>query len=289
MKKSFIFCLCVAIIALFTACNKNQEGVFNPSKKIQKTYIVNQDGEKELTEVWHWDGKVLSSIDYIDNSYPYTVYFSYDNKNRVIAADEAGGAHTEFIYDGKYIQKIQAIYEGVVVSTAEFDHENGKISEMRLSDILGKDGSWSKMHVLNPLRYVIPEAFPAVEKAMEKCAKDAKGDDQIVIRLHWKGDNVNTMELSFPIGINQVTETVEITYDKKNNPMYGLFASLGSDAAVNLFVNKNNPLNMKYSYMGTVVEEMDFTYEYEDNFPTTVTMMTSEDGVIDVQTVIYEY
>ena len=82
MKKSIIFCFCVALVALFISCDK-KEGVYNPSKKIQKIYTV-EDGDKELSEVWHWDGKVLTSIDYIDDMYATTATFSYDKNNRMI-------------------------------------------------------------------------------------------------------------------------------------------------------------------------------------------------------------
>lgn len=287
MKKSIIFCLCVALVALFISCDK-KEGVYNPSKKIQKIYTV-EDGDKELSEVWHWDGKVLTSIDYIDDMYATTATFSYDKNNRIIAMD-ADGAHSEFIYDGKYIKKIETTYEGVVVSTTEFDHQNGKISEMRLTDVFMNDLVWDKMLLVNPMRYIIPEAFPVVEKTMKKCAK-AKSNDQIVIKLNWKGDNVNSMEITSSIWGGQImTEHVDLTFDNMNNPMYGLFSLTGSDVATNLFVNKNNPLTMKYTYMGQEIGKMNYTYEYENKFPTKITMMmVDSDGEIDTQTVIYEY
>ena len=284
MKKSIIFCLCIAVVALFSAC-KDPEGVFNPSKKIQKVYNVNDEGVKDLSEVWNWNGNVLTSIDCIDDTYPYTVYFNYDSKNRLVSMDEAG-AHSEFIYDGKYIQKIEGSYEGTVVSTMEFVHKNGKIVEMRLDDLLYMT---DKAQLLNPMRFVIPEACAAVQNAIEKCSKEAKGDDQIVIKLNWKGDNVTSMELNFTSWGVPVTETVELTFDKKNNPTYGLFATLGSDVAVNLFLNKNNPLSVKYLYMGQALGGADFTYEYEGNYPTKVTCKTVEGGEVDVETVIYEY
>lgn len=286
MKKSIIFCLCVALVALFISCDK-KEGVYNPSKKIQKIYTV-EDGDKELSEVWHWDGKVLTSIDYIDDMYAKTATFSYDKNNRLVAMD-ANGAHSELIYDGKYIKAIETSYEGVVISTTEFEHQNGKISEMRLTDVYMDDDVWDKMLIVNPMRYVIPEAFPVVEKTMKKCAK-AKGNDQIIIKLNWKGNNANSMEITSTMWGQTMTEYIELTFDNMNNPMYGLLTSMGSDVATNLFVNKNNPLSMTYSYLGLEVGKVNYTYEYENNFPTKITMIVIDDGdVEDTETFIYEY
>jgi len=285
MKKNFIFCLCVAVIALFTSCEK-KEGVYNPSKQIQKIYTID-DGEKELEEVWHWDGKVLTSIDYVDGMNSTTATFSYDKQKRMVAMD-AGGAHTEFIYDGKYIKKIEITYEGVVVSTTEIEHKNGKISEMRLTDVFMDDDVWDKMLIVNPMRFVIPEAFPVVEKTMKKCAK-AKGNDQIIVKLNWKGDNANSMEITSTLWGQTMTELVELTFDNMNNPMYGLFSSMNSDVVTNLFVNKNNALTMNYNLMGEEVAKVNYTYEYEDNYPTKITMTSFYGDEVDTETYIYEY
>lgn len=286
MKKNIIFCLCVAVIALFSACSKDPEGVYNPSKKIQKIYEVNDNGVKELKEVWNWDGDRLTSINCVDESYSYTMTFSYDSKNRLVTIEE-GGSRSEFIYDGKYIQKIVSTSAGIEVGTMEFEHEKGKISVIKISDIFGGD-DWEDKVAATPLRLMIPEAYPALEKAIQKCSKEAKGDP-IILKLNWKGDNVSSMDITVSSWGTTMTETAELTYDIKNNPMYGLFASIGSDVATNLFLNKNNPLTMKYTYMGIEMSSSDFTYEYEGNYPTKVTCKTVEDGETDTDTTIYEY
>ena len=286
MKKNIIFCLCVVVIAMFSACNKDPEGVYNPSKKIQKIYDVNDNGVKELEEVWNWDGELLTSINCVDESYPYTLTFSYDSKNRLIAMDE-GSSHSEFIYDGKYLQKIVSTSGGIEVGTMEFEHEKGKISVIKISDIF-YDTDWDIKVAATPLRLVIPQAYPAMEKAIQKCSKEAKGDP-IILKLNWKGDNVSSMDITVSSWGMTMTQTTELTYDNKNNPMYGLFSSIGSDVAANLFVNKNNPLTMKSTYMGMEMSSSDFTYEYEGNYPTKVTRKTVEDGEIDIDTIIYEY
>ncbi|MBQ6156631.1 MAG: hypothetical protein IJK22_08525 [Bacteroidales bacterium] len=39
-----------------------------------------------------------------------------------------------------------------------------------------------------------------------------------------------------------MTETIDISYDNKSNPVYGLFSMLSSYDIANFCVNKNNPV-----------------------------------------------
>lgn len=285
MKKSVIFCMCLAVIALFTACNKN-EGVYNPSKKIQKIYSVDDQGAKEIIEVWNWDGKVLTSI--FDAVHEYTSTFSYDSKNRLSAID-VPGSHAEFIYDGKYLQKMVTTDEaGEVFETTEFEHENGKISKITM--IYDDHVIAGKMSKVNPLRFMIPNAFPVVEKAMKKYSKDVKGT-QIVIKLNWKGDNVSVLEMEIPIMGMTYTETIEFTFDNMNNPMYGSFASMVSEVGGEIFfLNKNNPLTMRTLYNGQEFESVEYSYEYDGKYPTKMsTMYVDDEGAAYAESVIYEY
>lgn len=290
MRKSIIFCVCIAVIALFTACDKNQEGVFNPSKKIQKIYSVDNSGVKELEEVWNWEGKILSSIVDVDDD--YTSSFSYDKKKRLVAIDTKD-SHSEFTYDGKYLLRVVTTSNGEVAGTIDFVHENGKISEMKM-DVSGFDLDLFKKCIANPMRFVLPEAIPAVESAMKECSKGAK-NTQVTVKLNWNGDNVSTMLItaSVPV-VGTVTLTTELTYDSKNNPIYGSFASVTSVASEVFFLNKNNPLTKKTTVQSTLVnmtlDSSEYSYEYESNYPTKVICKsTDNDGDIDVETTIYEY
>ena len=290
MKKSIIFCLCFAVIALFTACNKDQEGVYNPSKKIQKIYTVDNTGAKELVEVWNWDGKLLTSIVSVeDNS---TSTFSYDKKNRLTSIDTKD-SHTEFTYDGKTLLRVVSTSDGNVAGTIDFEHENGKISVMKM-DIADFDLDLFKMGIADPLRFIFPEAVPAVERAIKEFPKDAK-NTQLTVKLNWNGDNVGSMQIttSFPL-VGTITVTTDLTYDSKNNPIYGSFASITSAASEVLFLNKNNPMTEKSAVQSTIMNgtlnSSEFTYEYEGNYPTKVICKsTDEDGDIDIETTIYEY
>lgn len=287
MKKSIIFSLCIAVIALFSACNKDQEGVYNPSKKIQKVYIINDNGEKVLAESWHWNDKLLTSIDSYTGMITNTTKFSYDDKNRLVRTEE-GNTHSEFIYDGKQITTIKSYYNDRLLATTEFEHNGNKISTIKFDISI-----FSKAGVPNPLQFIIPEICPVMEKAVEQCSQDVKGEN-ITMNLTWDGNNVKSIDLDYIGIISHVTETVDLTYDKKLNPTYGLFSMLSSDAVSNLFVNKNNPLTINTRIGSVTRDKMEFTYEYEGNYPTKVTCLTIEDyGTEDEEsettTTIYEY
>ena len=290
MKKNIVFCICIAVIALFTACNKDQEGVYNPSKKIQKIYLVNDSGVKELQEVWNWEGKLLSSIVNVDGD--YTSSFAYDKKKRLVSIDTKD-SHSEFTYDGNYLLRVVTTTNDKGTSTIDFVHENGKISVMKM-DIDGLDLDLFKVGIANPLRFVFPEAVPAVERALKECPKGAK-NTQVTAKLNWNGDNVSTLQISTNLSVlGTITITTDLTYDTKNNPIYGSFASVTSAASEVFFLNKNNPMTKRTTVQSALVnmtlDSSEYSYEYENNYPTKVICKsTDDDGEIDIETTIYEY
>jgi hypothetical protein len=267
MRKSIVFCLCVAVIALFAACNK--EGVYNPSKKIQKVYELD-DGQKVLSESWHWDGKLLTSIDSYTGLFTNTTKFSYDDKNRLIRTDD-GNFHSNFIYDGNKISSIETYYYERLVATTTIEHSGNKISTIKFDVSL-----FDKAGVLNPLRFIIPEIAPVMENVAKKCSQEAKGEN-VTMNLTWGGNNVKTVDLVYAGFGEHVTETIDISYDNKSNPTYGLFSMLSSDAVSNFCLNKNNPVALTIRVGSVVRDRMNYTYEYEGNYPTKVTCVSIED------------
>lgn len=284
MRKSIVFCLCVAVIALFAACNK--EGVYNPSKKIQKVYELDE-GQKVLIESWHWDGKLLTSIDSYTGLFTNTTKFSYDDKNRLIRTDD-GNFHSNFIYDGNKISSIETYYYERLVATTTIEHSGNKISTIKFDISL-----FDKAGVLNPLRFIIPEIAPVMENVAKKCSQEAKGENA-TMNLTWGGNNVKSIDLTYAGFGEHVTETIDISYDNKSNPTYGLFSMLSSDAVSNFCLNKNNPVALTIRVGSVVRDRMNYTYEYEGNYPTKVTCVSiedvdTEDEDSDSSTMYYEY
>ena len=231
----------------------------------------------------------------------YTTSFTYDNTNRVIAMDD-NGSHAEFIYEGKKIKKIviTSLLDNTEAGYYEFEHKGNKMSQIKMNinidwdDIWGDDWDWKAQSIIAPLRLLVPEITSSVKSVVKNCSKDAKGEE-VVFDLHWKGDNVKTMDVSYAGYLGMVKETVELTYDNKINPLRGLIGMLGSDAVANLFVNKNNPLTIVTNVNGSVpFDNQTYTYEYEDDYPVKVTRVDVENPgttyeTTDTYTTIYEY
>ena len=105
LKKSLIYLSCFALLACFASCNKTEDGVYNPSKKIHKIYEVNENGEATLSQDWHWDGDMLTSIDNYYALLTLTDHFTYDDQSRLTRIDN-GSSHSEFFYDGKELRTV---------------------------------------------------------------------------------------------------------------------------------------------------------------------------------------
>ena len=268
--------------------------MYNPSKKIQKVYVV-EDGVKQLSEVWNWNGDLLTSVDnYSGYDYSmeiYTTTFTYDNENRLIAMDN-GSSHVDCIYNGKKLEKmvITDPFENTMLGSYEFEHKGSKISKIIMTVDLSSwldDDDWKRMSMINPMRFLIPDVCSTIESAVKKCSKDAKGET-ITLDLKWSGNNVKTMELKYAGMFGSIVETVDLTYDNKNNPTYGLLAQLSTESIDNIFLNKNNPLSIVMKVGGMVYDKSTYTYEYEDNYPVKVTCENVEEpGTEDAQSFVY--
>lgn len=286
MKKGIIICLCVTVIAMFSSCSKN-DGVYEPAKKIQKIYTVNDGGEKVLAEAWHWDGNTLTSIDRYYGALTFTDQFSYDTKNRLIAIDNSN-SHSDITYDDNKLDEVKVYAKGLnngdLLAKYDFEYKGNKISKIEM-DI---KTLWDKNKMDSPLCYLLPQIVPAVDRFVKKYPSDAK-NEKITMQLTWDGNNVKSMDITIT-GFMPVSETVDLTYDKKNNPFYGMVSQMGSEVVNNFFLNKNNVLTMT-TRIGAVQDmNVEYTYEYDGKYPTSVTSLTTDnEGNEDMETTIYEY
>ena len=85
MKKVLVLSLCALLCAALTSCEKENDGKYNPGKKIKKIYYE-YGGQKFLVQGWNWKGNLLTSVDYY-NSNGDTISaenYSYDKNNRIV-------------------------------------------------------------------------------------------------------------------------------------------------------------------------------------------------------------
>lgn len=269
MKKTFVFMIAVFAVALaFTSCEK--EGQYTPKQKITevkhtRTYKTPAGTEISRTEreVWTWNDKVLSYIDYYDaNDNRSTALFRYDDNNRVIEINY-GSTTAKFNYDNNLIKNIEIFSAaGTTIGKYELEHKGKTVTGM---NVTLNDGKSVNSLPFNPLRLFIPEN--AADQVMEN--SPVKGTTHVL--LTWTGKNVTAMEMN---GENNMS--YKWTYDDKNNPYKGLFdvVALGTDeifSANNVvreeIMQGNNASATNYSYVyNSKKSPVKMTWESTMNF-----------------------
>lgn len=302
MKKSFIFCLCMVAVVMFTACNKESDGVYKPAKKIHKIYSV-ENGQKELLEVWNWSGDLLNSIDeYYNGQVESTTRFDY--LDDLLISMTIGRTSAYFNYSGKHVTYIQVTYltpsmESIPVADYYFEYGllGTKLSQIKM--VLYEDAmdykSVDSKSILTPLKYVLPQSCVEVQNIAEKHLREAKGIGTVTLTMNmtWTGKNVTSVETTEEMSIleSPITVLTQCTFDKQKNPIkYFLGSLLGSSDVDNLYCNENNMLTSSSSMEGTVYNSTKSEYEYEDKYPVKVTTTTTDgEGTVFVDSYIYEY
>jgi len=237
----------------FTSCEK--EGVYEPKQKISEikhnryhalpsgTTISNNE-----REVWNWNGKVLSYIDYYNakDERTGTTLFRYDENNR-ISEINYGSNTAKFNYVDNLINEIEIFNtNGAKIGKFELEHKGSKVSAMNVT--LNDDKSLITLP-FNPLSLFIPEN--AADKVLE--CSNTKGTTHV--SLTWTGKNVTAMEMKGSYNVSY-----KWTYDEYNNPYKGLFDvdALSMDA----IFSANNVVREVIS-QGSSSSTTDFTYIYD--------------------------
>ena len=298
LKKNLIYFSCFALLACFASCNKTEDGVYNPSKKIHKIYEVNEEGVAELSQVWHWDGDILTSIDNYYDLLTLTDQFTYDDKSRLTRIENSY-SHSDFFYDGKELRTVIIYQDGDQVGRYDFEYQGRKISVIKMEigdDIF--DFFKNKGEAMNPLQFLFPEVSQTLQPVVKQYAQDAKGSTTITMTLHWDGHNVKTMDIDLDgfFGLN-ATATAECTFDNKRNPFKGFFSLLssGSYPMETSFYNQNNLLTVTTRIASIINSQQENSYEYEGNYPVKVVAKTiygsydPEDEEVEITTKVYEY
>ena len=260
MKKinfSIVTLLAVALMFVFASCTK--EGVYKPKKKISKIYETVQtdpNPEKILKEIWTWNGKLLSKVEYEDGDF---VTFSYD-KNRLTTINSDFG-RTELEYDGKFIDEMKYYSGNDLYMTIEFDHEKNLISGYTV-EYEGTDADKAKIARLieNSFRFIAPEvAQDEAAEYLKATAGDTKGSVKRTVTYTYDGKNV--IEKTDRYGNNTVVYTY--TYTDYKNPFYGLLSEME--------ISKNAPATCVRTMTDMPKYEYDYTYKADGKVPTQVT------------------
>lgn len=277
----------VAIAASFCGCNKMEEGVFNPKQKLVEVYQESSDNNggswqsrgKELAEAYTWNGKVLESIAYVNGTVVET--FQYDDKNRISGSTIIENAFivstitTKYVYDEDELEEINVFENGTLISSYEFEHEDGKISRIEVNYPDTKSACPKALQYADPLRRVMPKQIAENMNRVISMAA-AKGNNGIYFDFEWDGKNISAISSA----IEEMTFRVTYKYDNKSNPYSGLFdiysiTSNMVETATPLF-SKNNPVEISVTMTGIFNDSysVNVNYQYDGKYPISSTMET---------------
>ena len=302
-KFVLLWAMLLPVAVSLTSCHK--DGVYNPKEKISRIYYQGsgQSAEKQLSELWNWDGKKLSTITYYYNTGEIegTEKFSYDGKrlSRIdYISDFGDGSYLLFTYDGRKLDKVEVYARGNLVGTLKYTYDGNKISKMDGTDMYIEEDyddyavqTRVKKHsaISRMLRFAVPDA---VCETMGKIAetrmttdtpfRQKSGTFSWTIKMTWDGDNVSKTEYTDD---DDYFETIQYSYDKNKNPFYGCYTTgIYDEDYQHEMASKNNVV----SEIWDDGDHVEYTYQYDKkNFPTSKTLIyTGEDYTC---TWYYEY
>ena len=276
------------LLLIIPSCQKDQDGVYNPKKKISKISSSSSstpsdasgyayDNPMCLNEQWTWDGDKLASRTLFDADGEAAAQFtySYDGKRLASIAYTTNGysCKTDFSYDGKKLSSAEHYSDGRHYCSVQFSHTNGKISAIDITyhRFVGKNAfiGTSMLDMLLPLD---------IQMSGVSRQANAKGESEehiAKIELTWDGNNITKMVSTLEGDV----QTGVFTYDDKRNPFCGMgvmYLHLLVDIddwrqEPSYFVyDRNNVLTCEYTHSSARTSTT-YTYTYEDDYPTTCT------------------
>lgn len=271
------------IVVFMASCSK--EGVYNPSKKIQRVYFASSsswgDVDKYLAQSWNWDSKTLASIDYFNSNGDtrYTENFSYDG-NRLTRVDVYKySEYCTYEYEGKYLKSSSYYYRNKMEASVTYTYESGKLTQMVVTYFGNKK---SESNILFAYMPIEPRVANSMKNFAEKAVNE-RGMTVVTYQVTWTDDNITKV-----IGTREGNMmTLTYSYDSKNNPFKGFLN--GESASLNFYSKNNVTREMEVDTDG---DNYIYTYTYTydgDNYPTMVIETMIEPESDYSETTFYEY
>ncbi len=266
----------VLFVAFMASCTK--EGVYNPSKKIQRVYNASTYTDKYLSQVWNWEGKLLKSVDHFSSGggLSFTENFTYDGSRLIRVDDFRNSEYATFDYDGSVLKTYNYYYKNKLSSTINFTYDGKKVTQIIYTIY---DDKKVESHLTAPVPAIIRESMDVLAEK----ADASKGLRTITYQFTWTNDNITKM-----VGTSEgEMMTATFTYDAKNNPFKG-YLNLYSVEDPFMFYCKNNVLQYMQTYLDGENDIYNYTYQYDGNDYPTMSIRTRVDSDYSFTT-FYEY
>jgi hypothetical protein len=277
-----LFMALMVIAITFTACDKDEAGVFNPDKQISKVYTQDLGEPKYMTEQWTWDGKTLSLIQYYEeNTLAGSEAFTYED-GRLTKVTDNYGYYSVYTYDEKHYAKIEYYSPvNVLLSDITFTYTEEKVTGMTINTY-----TITKQFVQMLQRGIVGKILPkyAMEEVIKKSVlqEGNASKEATSIVIVYDGDNIS----SITIGAYAISFA---GYDTKINPRFNFapFSTYYENANSDVFC-KNNPGSTSTTIDNNTITTT-YIYTYEGDFPTVVEATTTFSGINISETITIEY
>lgn len=266
----------VLFVASMISCTK--EGVYNPSKKIQRVYNASTYTDKYLSQVWNWEGKLLKSVDHFSSGggLSFTENFTYDGSRLIRVDDFSNSEYATFDYDGSVLKTYNYYYKNKLSSTINFTYDGKKVTQIIYTIY---DDKKVESHLTAPVPAIIRESMDVLAEK----ADASKGLRTITYQFTWTNDNITKM-----VGTSEgEMMTATFTYDAKNNPFKG-YLNLYSVEDPSMFYSKNNVTQYMQTELNGENDIYNYTYQYDGNDYPTMSIRTRVDSDYSFTT-FYEY
>ena len=292
MKTLKFFVGVVVLCALMVSCTK--EGDYSPKKKISKitqsysyksefwdgnSWVVDEEySAQKGDQVWNWEGKKLASIDYyFAGVLAYTEYFTYEG-NRLASISYGGSGHYKFVYEKGKITSID-VYDGDErLAVYGITHEGGKITKIAYTSFSSRAAD------VHPLPSCVLDLGLPVQRG--ETGLNAPKGSSFEYEFEWTGKNVKHCTY------RSASYTAEYfyTYDKKSNPLYGLWEI--DAVGFQMFVSKNNFSRVEV-HSDNSISITDYSYTYQGDVPTIATGSSTSSSATErvsySSSTIYDY
>lgn len=274
MKRLTTVILAIALIA-FAATSCQKEGQYKPTKKVSTLTVKQKD--KVIFVEFKWDkDKIVEQVEE-SNSISHVTTFSYDSKNRI---SEIKDYETRFsyIYDGKYLSKIEQFLNNTLVCTYNVIHENGYITRIDYTIFRRNKGEMDMNHI-DPF-FFLPSA---VSQDMKASIQNSKSDADNYYIFTWNLKH----ELEEMLHAGNGVTRYNYTYDNKNNPFYGWLNTMSFD--FDFMFSKHNVVKKRITNIsyGDEKSVINYEYTYDGAYPTTQVAL-DENGIAQ-ETTIFTY
>jgi len=274
-----------------------KEGVVDHRQRIDQIYASEKaslDGQalyeynNLLAEQWNWDGNELYRIDY-QFSTTYSENIFYDGRHRIIRTTvPAYRQRNDFRYDGRQLNYIDCYEADSLVSTIQFVHDGNVLTEIQRYDY-----RQSSAKIGNLFRQLLgTDLACAIEMGARRHRAQTKGNGTVRTDFHFEwDDDDNVSRVTYNDGTQ--TQQIVLTYDEMHNPYSELYTSFMMDESIFGFamMSRHNVVTMRMPYEMQSDLLFTYTYQYEDDYPTSRHLHYSYSSMneTDWTEALYEY